>query len=253
MKYLSSTLCLLLCLATALPAQAKFMDLFKSEKPKPIKRVIRKNTAKHPNGKTKSSYSVYTNLGNADLNHGPYQVYNLNGTLKEAGFYFDGILTRQTTYSWFGSGEKSQESAFEFDKKGRKVGAGKVLAWYLNAKPKKTWSYDKGVLVEKISYYGTGQKRYSKAFNEYGKPHGTHLAWYENGRKKSEFNFKDNKREGKFLEWNTTGVLTRNEVYKNDEITMRDGKKIVQRENTYNFGVGDAPITKEDNRRNAKN
>ncbi|GEM_PF-4138763 len=217
------------------PVQAVSLSgWFNKNKPVPVRNLHQYNLS-HPNGNPKISYSAYTSQNGKEVRHGAYRKYNLNGSIKESGIYADGVITKKTTYKWYGSGQKSREANVTLNAKNKEVGRATTHTWYLNGKPSGDWIYQDGVLVQNNTYYQTGIPKEQKRYNNEGLLNGAQQGWYASGKKSYIYNYQDGKKQGSFIQWNENGAVIRNELWEQDTLIKLNGKDVCPSQAKINF------------------
>jgi uncharacterized protein len=73
--------------------------------------------------------------------------------------------------------------------------------------------YDDAVLVEKMTFYETGDTMRIDRFNNEGKRHGYQVGWYSDGKKQYEYHYNNGGVQGAVKEWYPTGQIMLDHKY----------------------------------------
>lgn len=95
-----------------------------------------------------------------------------------------------------------------------------------------------------ITYWPNGKKRSETEYKD-GKKNGKDIFWYDSGVKNIEAEYKDGKRTGKHIFWNRNGIKENETEYKNDK---EDGKKTSWSES----GIKSCEVEYKDGKMNGK-
>ena len=68
-------------------------------------------------------------------------------------------------------------------------------------------------------YWDNGQKKWEEHYKDDEKD-GTWIDWYENGQKKGEGNWTDRERDGLWTKWDKDGNITETKTYKNGKLVQ---------------------------------
>ena len=214
----------------------KGYDKIFAKKATPI-RHVRQYNFQHPNGRPKEIYSAYTSVTGMEVKHGAYKLYNLNGSIRENGIYQEGLVSKKTSYQWYGSGQKSREEFADFNTRQKPIGRGVVHTWYLNGKPSGDWIYNNGSLTQDNSYYPNGKPKEQHRYNGAGDLNGVQQGWFETGAKTYVYTYLHGSKHGKFMQCNKGFALIRDEDWEEDVLKKSNGKIVAPSQAATNFGV----------------
>jgi antitoxin component YwqK of YwqJK toxin-antitoxin module len=81
------------------------------------------------------------------------------------------------------------------------------------AEVEKPADLEKSVVIEKITFFETGDTNRIDRFNEAGKRHGNQEGWFADGKKQYVFHYKDGSVQGSVKEWYATGQIMLDHKY----------------------------------------
>ena len=166
----------------------------------------------HTNGKKRENSNYKNGLAN-----GKFTLWYPNGQVEEKGEYLNGCLNGTVSH---------------FDPKGKLVAEGIYKEGYpqegtsvrfLGNRGKSRHTYQNGIEQGPWIWWDTKWRVLAKGITQKGKSEGaaTYFTYHKNGKKQTETNIVDGKKNGAFKKWDSSGRILAEGEFKND---LKNGK-----------------------------
>jgi YD repeat-containing protein len=101
--------------------------------------------------------------------------------------------------------------------------------------------YNKSVMVERMSFYETGDTMRIDRFNEQNKRHGYQVGWYSDGKKQYEYHYNNGSVQGSVKEWYPTGQIMLDHKYSSNggAPSLQEGIYYTDKAKDYPYSAAD--------------